>query len=132
MQRQVLHFYRRVLREARHKDSKQSLLLHQHARNEFERSVSRTSPEDEQASQRSSLGGDSAVYYACLNKDCCLKENGLTSSLSELAAGMIAHPASRYRGVDRKNYQLIEHLLRKGGKQLQVLKDSEIATLRSQ
>ena len=48
------------------------------------------------------------------------------------STGMIAYPASRYRGVDRKNYQLIEHLLRKGGKQLQVLKDSEIATLRSQ
>lgn len=35
----------------------------------------------------------------------------------------------RYAGVDRKNYQLIEHLLRKGTRQLNLLKESHIAAI---
>ncbi|KAK9817147.1 hypothetical protein WJX72_010302 [[Myrmecia] bisecta] len=68
LQRQVLHFYRNVIRTAREARPAESQQILQFARAEFE----------------------------------------------------------RYREVDRKNYQLIEHLLRKGTKQLNLLQSTEV------
>ncbi|CAL8468008.1 g7546 [Coccomyxa elongata] len=36
----------------------------------------------------------------------------------------------RYRNVDKKNYQLIEHLLRKGDKQLSLISQSDVSGIR--
>ncbi|KAK9861584.1 hypothetical protein WJX84_006370 [Apatococcus fuscideae] len=33
----------------------------------------------------------------------------------------------RYREVDKKNYQLVEHLMRKGGRQLELAKDKNVS-----
>jgi succinate dehydrogenase assembly factor 1 len=38
----------------------------------------------------------------------------------------------RYRGVDRKNYQLIEHLLRKGKRQLAMLQQPDVTAVHLQ
>lgn len=35
----------------------------------------------------------------------------------------------RHRGIDRKNYQLVEHLLRKGRKQLGVVQQADVKGL---
>lgn len=37
------------------------------------------------------------------------------------------HPFCRYREVDKKNYQLVEHLMRKGARQLELATDKNVS-----
>lgn len=96
-QRDVLHLYRQIAREANAKNAEDRSTVMQFARGEFQRYVRRLGPTRE--------GSIPALKLAWLLEIATAPLKG---------SSPLASPLCRYHDVDPKNYQLIEHLVRKG------------------
>ena len=161
LQRQVLSLYRAVLRVSRAKEQQGGESIAAYARMEIERwgrqaGVFGTLP----PLQRGRLHIQSARSTVCWTRlpprqhahdlmllapaaaapllprpgpTCALL--GSLLRLAHLPASASAHAhahACRYRSVDRKDFQLIEHLIRKGRRQLELFQPAEVTAMRLQ
>ena len=132
LQRQVLAFYRVVLRAARDRDAAQRAPIQAYARAEFDRYGARRSGTHMLGVAGSSIARSALLldgvfccaghlrrtvqqlrqFVVCTCVRCSSQRNGLFRD-SHRHCSDDASPLCRHRDLDRRDFQRIEHLLRK-------------------